>query len=49
MLKDEIRRLERNTKRESANLEYLKNIVVKFLESSANRDKFVTAITLSID
>ena len=40
-LKAEIRRMERNVTRGSANLEYLKNIFVKFLESSANRDKYV--------
>ena len=32
--------MERNVKRGSANLEYLKNVFVKFLETSANRDKF---------
>ena len=47
-LKGEIRRLERNAMRGSANLEYLKNIFVKFLESSANRDKYVPARDLFV-
>ena len=39
-LKEEIRRLERNNLRGSANLEYLKNVLVIFLENTATRDKY---------
>ncbi len=38
-LKGEIRRLERNAKRGSANQEYLKNVFVKYMENPANRDQ----------
>lgn len=38
-LKEEIRRLERNARREGANLEYLKNIVLRYLETSVGRDR----------
>lgn len=44
-LKEEIRRLERNAKREGANLEYLKNIFLKYLETSVGRDQTITAIS----
>lgn len=33
-LKDDIRELERSKKREGANLEYLKNIIVKYMITS---------------
>jgi hypothetical protein len=44
-LKEEIRRLERNARREGANLEYLKNIILRFLESPVGRDQTITAIS----
>ena len=42
VLKEEIRRLERNAERQGANLEYLKNVVVKYMESSSavGKDKW---------
>ena len=45
-LKEEIRRLERNNLRGSANLEYLKNVLVIFLENTATRDKYVRLIAV---
>eukprot|EP00041_Stephanoeca_diplocostata_P032746 m.1057861 g.1057861 ORF g.1057861 m.1057861 type:complete len:167 (+) comp24205_c0_seq48:3542-4042(+) len=44
VLKEEIRRLERNAKREGANLEYLKNVIVAFMTNRIGRDKMLLAI-----
>jgi len=35
VLKEEIRRMDRMEKRQDMSIEYLKNVVLKFLESSA--------------
>eukprot|EP00040_Diaphanoeca_grandis_P013324 m.67378 g.67378 ORF g.67378 m.67378 type:complete len:790 (+) comp23803_c0_seq1:288-2657(+) len=43
-LKEEIRRLERNAKREGANLEYLKNVVVRYMSYQVGRDQTLVAI-----
>jgi hypothetical protein len=39
-LQKEVLRLQRNARREGANLEYLKNVVLKFLESSVGREQY---------
>ena len=41
-LQEEVRRLERNSRREGANLEYLKNIVYKYMITDMGRDRCVT-------
>eukprot|EP00037_Helgoeca_nana_P028545 m.336244 g.336244 ORF g.336244 m.336244 type:complete len:755 (-) comp27782_c0_seq1:2573-4837(-) len=43
-LKEEIRRLERNIRREGANLEYLKNVLVKFMCKEIGQDQMLLAI-----
>eukprot|EP00039_Didymoeca_costata_P025449 m.13393 g.13393 ORF g.13393 m.13393 type:complete len:752 (-) comp4845_c0_seq1:50-2305(-) len=43
-LKQEIRRLDANAKREGANLEYLKNILIKYLTNQTGRDQAIVAI-----
>eukprot|EP00047_Mylnosiga_fluctuans_P017062 m.58468 g.58468 ORF g.58468 m.58468 type:complete len:723 (+) comp6903_c0_seq2:72-2240(+) len=43
-LKAEIRRLERSASRDGANLEYLKNIMVKYLQRSIPRERVLPAI-----
>eukprot|EP00035_Acanthoeca_spectabilis_P037468 m.45487 g.45487 ORF g.45487 m.45487 type:complete len:744 (+) comp8640_c0_seq1:83-2314(+) len=43
-LKEEIRRLERNKRREGANLEYLKNVLVKFMCKEIGQDQMLLAI-----
>ncbi|CAG8599866.1 4938_t:CDS:2 [Paraglomus brasilianum] len=46
VLKEEIRRMDRMEKRQDMSIEYLKNVVLKFLESSAGeREYLVPAIT----
>ena len=46
VLKDEIRRFERNEQRaaEAANLEYLKNVIVKFMESHDEQEQLIPVI-----
>eukprot|EP00053_Salpingoeca_punica_P018099 m.176097 g.176097 ORF g.176097 m.176097 type:complete len:830 (+) comp17360_c0_seq1:57-2546(+) len=44
VLKEEVRRGERNAKRGEANLEYLKNVIVKYMSESITRDKLIPAI-----
>eukprot|EP00038_Savillea_parva_P018141 m.22489 g.22489 ORF g.22489 m.22489 type:complete len:756 (+) comp3993_c0_seq1:71-2338(+) len=43
-LKEEIRRLERNKLREGANLEYLKNVLVKFMCKEIGQEQMLLAI-----
>eukprot|EP00042_Codosiga_hollandica_P052339 m.662239 g.662239 ORF g.662239 m.662239 type:complete len:811 (-) comp58472_c0_seq15:1808-4240(-) len=49
MLKGEIRRLERNASRGSANLEYLKNVIVKYMENTVNREQMLRAIATILE
>ncbi|CAD5123289.1 DgyrCDS11647 [Dimorphilus gyrociliatus] len=51
MLKDEIRRLERNRSRESANLEYLKNIVYQYMirNDLETRQRMLNAIATILE
>lgn len=43
-LKEEIRRLERNARREGANLEYLKNILVNYMSNKVGREQSMKAV-----
>ena len=43
-LKEEIRRLERNARREGANLEYLKNILVNYMSYKVGREQSLIAV-----
>ena len=43
-LKEEIRRLDANAKREGANLEYLKNVILKFMSSEIGKDHMFKCI-----
>jgi len=44
VLKNEIRELQRSINRGGANLEYLKNIVIKFAENSEEKEKLLPVI-----
>ncbi|EGD76948.1 hypothetical protein PTSG_07289 [Salpingoeca rosetta] len=44
LLQEEVRRFERNSRREGANLEYLKNIVYKYMITDMGRDRMAKAI-----
>lgn len=43
-LKEEIRRLDANKKREGANLEYLKNVVVEYMKDQIGHEQLIKAI-----
>jgi len=43
-LTEEVRRLQRNARREGANLEYLKNILVRYMSYQAGKDQTLIAI-----
>ena len=47
VLKEEIRKGDRSAKRESANMEYLKNIVFKYMVASSNSSKQLIAKAIS--
>ncbi|XP_028392535.1 GRIP and coiled-coil domain-containing protein 1-like [Dendronephthya gigantea] len=51
VLKKEIRKLERNCSRENANLEYLKNVILRYLltESDSVRQQMVAAISTILE
>lgn len=51
LLKEEIRKLERDRSRESANLEYLKNIVLRFMMSTSYsvKQQMITAIATILE
>lgn len=51
VLKEEIRKLERDRSRESANLEYLKNIVLRFMMSTSYsvKQQMITAIATVLE
>lgn len=44
VLKEEIRRSQRNDKRETVNLEYLKNVVIKFLQFREEREQLLPVV-----
>ena len=47
MLKEEIRKLERDRSRETENLEYLKNVVVHYMSAdSAGRDQLLMPLAI---
>ena len=48
-LQDEVRRHERNSRREGANLEYLKNIMVKFMVGQVGREQTLRAIGMILE
>lgn len=51
LLKEEIRKLERNRSRESANLEYVKNVILRYLltDSDSVRQQMVAAISTILE
>ncbi|CAG8512310.1 8283_t:CDS:2 [Paraglomus brasilianum] len=48
LLKEEIRRMDRMEKRQDMSIEYLKNVVLKFLESSAGEREQMTAVAIQL-
>ncbi|KXS19742.1 hypothetical protein M427DRAFT_428667 [Gonapodya prolifera JEL478] len=45
VLKEEIRKVDRVDRRQNLNIEYLKNVVLKFLESPGERENLATIIS----